>query len=712
MKNTKLTKHLLLTATLFVACITANAQILTGGLSGSNTRLLQVNSSGDFVPLTQGTSSQVLFGNGTWGSLPSFPTTIWNTTGNAAATGDFLGTTNLQNLIFKTNNQTQATLTTGGVFQLNNLAGTGTRFLQADANGNLISFAAGTSSQVLFGNGTWGSLPSDLWSANGSSIFYNASGAKVGIGNNNPQVTLDVTGDAKISGTADVGTGITFGGSQAITYTTISGGPALIPQINLLTNTSVGGYLNVSQGLTFDGAGAGLRYFSSTVPQSQPIAGTLVLSANTNVNGALNVGSLAGTGNGQIYVDANGNLQRVNTANSNMLTACDPSNPAWLTGGNTLGTITNAVIGTCDDKDFVMEANGIERIRIGASVLGGRVLIGGSDLAVIPNYNNIPGNWADKLIVKNALRVIDDDPSTAPSKCGLFGNDGVHTYIESFNLDPENPGQVSFSPDDIRIGWTSGANVSIAQNPQFGSTGGNLSVQRTLNADKIGVGTSTPSARMSIVAPTSGNAFSIDGTNTLFSVGFDGTTLINSTSPTLSPLTLRNNIINKVLFEVLPTGNTHININTASTQVEDAFIISDLSSGSGGNFRVRSNGTTYIGTKTTELPNSPHHDALLAVYGKALFTSAYVNLNGPNVWSDYVFEKNYKLMSLNEVEKYYLENKHLPGVPSAKEMVVTGDNIVETDAMLLKKIEELTLYMVEQQKKIKELEQKLDAFKK
>ena len=104
-----------------------------------------------------------------------------------------------------------------------------------------------------------------------------------------------------------------------------------------------------------------------------------------------------------------------------------------------------------------------------------------------------------------------------------------------------------------------------------------------------------------------------------------------------------------------------------------------------------------------------HAGALLSVFGEVDFTSAYVNAL---TWADYVFDKNYKLPALDEVESFYLQNHHLLGVPSAKEMEKKGDNIAETDAMLLKKIEELTLYIVEQQKKMKELEEKVEKLNK
>jgi hypothetical protein len=84
-------------------------------------------------------------------------------------------------------------------------------------------------------------------------------------------------------------------------------------------------------------------------------------------------------------------------------------------------------------------------------------------------------------------------------------------------------------------------------------------------------------------------------------------------------------------------------------------------------------------------------------------------------WSDYVFADDYKLPSLSETEKYIKENKHLPEVPSAAEVETNGVKVGEMEAILLKKIEELTLYVIELKKenqKLKQCDDKIDALEK
>lgn len=78
-----------------------------------------------------------------------------------------------------------------------------------------------------------------------------------------------------------------------------------------------------------------------------------------------------------------------------------------------------------------------------------------------------------------------------------------------------------------------------------------------------------------------------------------------------------------------------------------------------------------------------------------------------NPWPDYVFSPSYKLMTLPELSTFVGKYRHLPDMPSAEEAERGGVNIGEMNAKLLKKIEELTLYLIEKDKKISELEEQV-----
>lgn len=92
----------------------------------------------------------------------------------------------------------------------------------------------------------------------------------------------------------------------------------------------------------------------------------------------------------------------------------------------------------------------------------------------------------------------------------------------------------------------------------------------------------------------------------------------------------------------------------------------------------------------------------LAVAGKIVAEEIKVALQ--NNWPDYVFLKDYSLPNLYEVEKYIRKNGHLKNIPGSKEVEDSGINLGEMNGLLLRKIEELTLYTIDQQKKIDNLE--------
>ena len=97
-------------------------------------------------------------------------------------------------------------------------------------------------------------------------------------------------------------------------------------------------------------------------------------------------------------------------------------------------------------------------------------------------------------------------------------------------------------------------------------------------------------------------------------------------------------------------------------------------------------------------------DALLTVNGSIHAKEVVVTVDIP---ADYVFKPSYKLMPLHEVEQYVNANSHLPEIPSASEITEKGLSVGEMQNKLLQKVEELTLYIIEQQKQINQLKQSL-----
>jgi len=119
------------------------------------------------------------------------------------------------------------------------------------------------------------------------------------------------------------------------------------------------------------------------------------------------------------------------------------------------------------------------------------------------------------------------------------------------------------------------------------------------------------------------------------------------------------------------------------------------------NFRLNTannKAQVWVGKRPT---TGAHTDFSFAVDGKLVANSIYVTLQGN--WADYVFEDSYQLTPLLELEKFYKNERHLPEVPSASEIKENGIDLEQMNILLLKKIEELTLYLVQQQKEINSL---------
>ena len=102
-------------------------------------------------------------------------------------------------------------------------------------------------------------------------------------------------------------------------------------------------------------------------------------------------------------------------------------------------------------------------------------------------------------------------------------------------------------------------------------------------------------------------------------------------------------------------------------------------------------------------------DYAVAVNGGLICTR--VTVRAYDNWPDFVFAPGHTMMSLAEIERYVNENRHLPGIPSSEEMSEKGLDVAEMDAALLQKIEELTLYIIEQQKQMDEQQKQIDELK-
>jgi hypothetical protein len=181
-------------------------------------------------------------------------------------------------------------------------------------------------------------------------------------------------------------------------------------------------------------------------------------------------------------------------------------------------------------------------------------------------------------------------------------------------------------------------------------------------------------------------------------------------------------------LSILPTGNVGIGTKTPTAQfhttgtVRLAGLTSDstktrvLVSDTSGNLFYRSasslgghwqyvNGVEYDSLDNVAIGTSNPEGYKFAVNGTAIFTKVKVKTAG--TWPDYVFAKDYHLPDLKELEDYLVKYRHLPGIASEAEVQKDGIDVGDHQAALLKKVEELTLYLIKENKALKEQNAKL-----
>lgn len=120
--------------------------------------------------------------------------------------------------------------------------------------------------------------------------------------------------------------------------------------------------------------------------------------------------------------------------------------------------------------------------------------------------------------------------------------------------------------------------------------------------------------------------------------------------------------------------------------------------------RITADGRVAIGPTTMPIPAGYKlfvKDGILTEKIKVALSTDLTN------WADFVFDESYELLSLKEVESYIAKYKHLPDIPSTSEVHKEGLDLAQMDAKLLQKIEELTLYVIQQQKEIEGLRQRI-----
>ncbi len=129
-------------------------------------------------------------------------------------------------------------------------------------------------------------------------------------------------------------------------------------------------------------------------------------------------------------------------------------------------------------------------------------------------------------------------------------------------------------------------------------------------------------------------------------------------------------------------------------------------------FTTQTNNYVAIGLTKAAIVGTVANGYNLLVGGKILCEELKIKLNSGASWYDYVLKPDYKLMSLDSLELFINQNSHLPDIPSEAEVKENGIMTGEMNGLLLKKVEELTLYMIEQNKNTTAQAEQIELLKK
>lgn len=370
---------------------------------------------------------------------------------------------------------------------------------------------------------------------------------------------------------------------------------------------------------------------------------------------------------------------------------------SWNTTGNTGTNPSTDFIGTTDNQSLVFKTNNEEKIRLSPN---GRLVF----------FNNNSQTYDKNLYIGGG----NDTP---------YGNGGTTNWANT-----------AVGLGSMAANTTGGANTALGFNSLASNTAGNGNTAIGINSMRLfnvsGDGSNVAVGLNSMSDVISGKENTVIGSNALRSTGATSTNSLNGNSVIgqIALVNLNNGSYNTVIGRAglynLKEGNYNIaigynsaagianannnifignNINPMSSQPSNELNI--------GNWIYGLNGKISIGG-TVNFACSDCTEYSLFVKNGIKAEKIKVDIASANGWADYVFNKGYQLKSLDEVEKHINEKGHLPNVPSAKEIVENGINVAEMDAKLLEKIEELTLYSIEQNKQIKEQNERIERLEK
>ena len=361
-------------------------------------------------------------------------------------------------------------------------------------------------------------------------------------------------------------------------------------------------------------------------------------------------------GTTKVTILATGNVGIGDTNPAEKLTIFTNTGAAGLShtdGTVNLKTIVNSAggfVGTTTNHPFYLMANGSTKV----------TMLQNGNVGILNPTPTVPLSFASSVGDKISLW------GSAPGSQYGFGIQGGLMQIFSDVI-----------TSDVALG--------------YGGSDGFVENMRIKGNGRVGIGTSNPTAGL-VVNKVVGN------TNAIFASNTSGVS-IQSNYPGIGFNTFYNGGSAMIssggagYIGADPTSGRIILANTNANATAGAFnALQDK-------MWIANDGTVSMGSSNLNAENNTLGSGYkLKVFGKIISEEVRVQLK--TAWPDYVFEKNYHKLSIDELEKYVTLNKHLPNIPSAKEIENDGQHLGEIQRKMLEKIEELSLYVIELKKEI------------
>ncbi|SDF65297.1 autotransporter outer membrane beta-barrel domain-containing protein [Epilithonimonas hungarica] len=355
-----------------------------------------------------------------------------------------------------------------------------------------------------------------------------------------------------------------------------------------------------------------------------------------------------------------------------------------LTGNSGISSGTN-FLGTTDNQSLVFKTNNIEWIKLTTK---GRL--------IFQNIDNGYG-WNNNLFIAGGN---DFATGLGNTSVGLGSLVSITTGLNN----------TAFGANSLKPNTTGEGNTAIGVNSLWNNTTGSNNTALGLNT-LSGAGTLTENTAIGFASMARYNAIASNniGYNTALGSSSLGGVITGNYNTALGRSSLTDLVSGS--NNVAIGANSASGLSSGSNNIIIGYGASPTSSSVNnqlniGNWIRGNNGTIGIGT--SNLPSDgiagDGEKYKLFVKDGIKTEKVKVEIAAANGWADYVFTKDYKLMPLKEVENYISINGHLPEVPSTEEAIQNGIELKEMNILLLKKIEELTLHLIKQDKRIEELE--------